>query len=124
MKLVSDHTTFDALQRHLLGELVASIRDCLRDAGVEGSQLYEATASVSATVAAIIDGSREMYLDDHEVIPVLSFARDRDGGDLIISDGTGSSMHDYVQVVVDEHVSADDDDGEFDESIDFGMDDK
>lgn len=120
MKLVSDSTTFDALQRHLLGEIVASIRDGLREAGLEGGQLYEATAAASVAVASIIDGSRELYLDDREVIPVLTFARERDGGELIAPDSGGSWMHDYVHGVVDQHVSQDDDDGEFDESIDLG----
>jgi hypothetical protein len=125
MKLVSDSTTFDALQRHLLGELVASIRDGLREAGVEdGPLLFEATSNAAYAVAAIIDGSREMYLDDREVVPVLTFAREREGGELIAADSGGSWMHDYVQSVVEQHVSQDDDDGEFDESVDLGIDDE
>ena len=124
MKLVSDPATYDALQRHLLDELVASLRDGLRDAGVEGGLLYEATAAAASAVASIIDGHRELYCDDREVIPVLTFARNRDGDELIGSDAGGSSMHDYVQQTVDEQVSDDDDDDEFDESVGFsGFDD-
>ena len=124
MKLVSDNTTFDALQRHLLGELVASIRDALREAGVDdGPLLFEATSNVAFAVASIVDGSREMYLDDREVVPILTFAHDHEGSELIAAESGGSWMHDYVQAVVEQHVSQDDDDGEFDESIDLGGDD-
>ena len=123
MRIVTDSTTFDSLQRHLLQELVASIRDGLREAGVDGATLYEATSNVAFAVAAIIDGSREMVLDERELVPVLTFAREREGGELIASDTGGSWMHDYVQAVVDQQVSPDDDDGEFDESIDLGVDD-
>lgn len=123
MKVVSDQTTFDALQRFLLSEIVVNIRDGLREAGIDGSLLYEATSSASFAVAAIVDGSREMYLDGREVVPVLTFAHEHDGQELIAAESGGSWMHDYVQVVVDQQVSPDDDDGEFDESIDLGVDD-
>ena len=120
MKLVADNETFDTLQRLLLTELVASIRDGLREAGVEGHQLYQATAAAAAAVASIVDGGRELFADDIEVIPVLTFARDPEGSELIGSDAGGSTMHDYVQQVVDQLVSPDDDDDDFDESIDIG----
>lgn len=125
MNVLPDNARFDALQMHLLNEIVASIRDGMRDAGVDDAQvLYEATGNIAFSIAAIVDGSRVMNLDDQEVLPILTFARERDGKELIGAEAGGSWMHEYVFGVVDElfEGGADRDD-ELDESVDLGGDD-
>jgi len=102
MKITIDSERFDELQLRVLEELIASIRDGLREAGVTNNQaLYEATGHIAFSVAAIFDGSRVMKLDGEQVFPVLTFARERNGSDLVGAEG-GSWMHEYVFGTVDE----------------------
>ena len=121
MKVTADNTRFDELQVHVLNEIVASIIDGLKEAGVSDSQtLHEATSNIAFSVAAIVDGSRVMNLEGTEVVPILTFARERDGQELIGADSGGSWMNEYVFGVVDEQFKGDDD--EFDESVDLADD--
>jgi hypothetical protein len=124
MKISADNARFDQLQRHLLDEIVASIRDGLREAGVNDEHvLHEATGNVARAIAEIVDGDRVMNLDGNEVVPVLTFARERDGEELIGADSGGSWMHGYVMAAVVELFENGDDD-EFDESIDLWSEDE
>jgi hypothetical protein len=110
MKITIDSTRFDELQLHLLEEIIASVRDGLREAGITDDQaLYEATGNISFSIAAIVDGSRIMDLDGDAVVPVLTFAKQRNGADLVGAEG-GSWMHEYVFSAIDD-VFADDDEG-------------
>ena len=124
MIVTADNARFDQLQQHVLNEIVASIRDGLRDAGIDDPHVVrEAIGAIAMSIASIVDGSRMMSLEDTEVIPVLTFAREREGKELIGSDAGGSWMHEYVYSVVDS-LPEDDDDDELDESIDFIDDDE
>ena len=122
MRVSVDNGRFDQLQRQLLNEIVVSIRDGLREAGITDEHvLHEATGSIALAVAEIVDGDRVMNVEGNEVVPVLTFAVERDGQDLIGAESGGSWMHGYVLGAVVELFENDDD--EFDESIDFGVDD-
>lgn len=102
MKITINSDRFDELQLRILEELIGSIRDALEEAGITDAQaLREATGSIAFSVAAIIDGSRIMELDGEPVTPVLTFAKEVDGTDLVGAEG-GSWMHEYVFGTVDE----------------------
>jgi len=80
-----------------------------REAGItEDQALSDVTGSISFSVAAIIDGSRQMDLDGQLVLPFLAFATERNGDEILAAEG-GSWMHEYVFGVVDA-VFADDED--------------
>lgn len=124
MKVLTDNAHFDELQRHVLNEIVASIRDGLREAGVSDEHvLHEATGNIALAVAEVIDGHRVMNFEGNEVTPVLTFASERDGQELIGSEAGGSWMHEYVLDAVVELFEGDSDD-DLDESIDFGEDER
>lgn len=108
MKIELNSDRFDELQLRLLKELLTSIRDGLREAGVtDDDALYQATGNIGFSVAAIIDGSRVMEHDGSPVLPFLAFANERSGSNLTAAEG-GSWMHEYVFGVVDD-VFADED---------------
>lgn len=116
MKISIDTERYDQLQLRLLEELVVSLRDGLREAGVDDADtLYEATGNLAFAVASIMDGSRVMDLDGADVAPVLTFARERDGEDLVAPPSGGSWMHEYVFGVVDDVFEQGDDGLEDDE---------
>jgi len=132
MKISIDTERYDQLQLRLLEELVVSLRDGLREAGVDDADtLYEATGNLAFAVASIMDGSRVMDLDGADVAPVLTFARERDGEDLVAPPG-GSWMHEYVFGVVDDVFEQgddeldddDDEDEDEDEDDDDDLDDE
>lgn len=132
MKISIDTERYDQLQLRLLEELVVSLRDGLREAGVDDADtLYEATGNLAFAVASIMDGSRVMDLDGADVAPVLTFARERDGEDLVAPPSGGSWMHEYVFGVVDDVFEQggdldddlDDEDDEEDEDPEDGEDD-
>lgn len=104
-----DTDRFDRLQLHLLGEIVRAVRAGLSKAGVKDDQLlFEATGDLSFAIAAIVDGSLVMELDGQEVVPILAFAEERDG-DQLVGRGGASWMHEYVFGTVDEVFAAEDD---------------
>lgn len=109
MEIELDTERFDELQLCMLTEIIKSVRDGLREAGVEDAQaLFEATGNICFAVCAILDGSREMRLDDEPVVPMLTFAKERNGRQLVAAEG-GSWMHEYVFGSVEEVFSEDDD---------------
>jgi hypothetical protein len=102
MNITIDLDRFDELQIRVLEELIVSIRDGLRSAGVNDDQaLYESTGNIAFSVAAIFDGSRAIELDGTCVVPVLTFAKERHGEDLVGAEG-GSWMHEYVSSAIDD----------------------
>jgi len=102
MEIVIDSDRFDALQLRVLEEIIKSIRTGLREAGVADDQaLYDATGNIAFAVAAIVDGSRIMDLDGERVVSVLTFAKERNGTELVGAEG-GSWMHEYVFGTVDD----------------------
>ncbi|HNR99956.1 MAG TPA: hypothetical protein PKX48_13315 [Planctomycetota bacterium] len=102
MKITINSHRFDALQLRLLEELINSIRTGLKKAGITDVQtLREATGNIAFSVAEIIDGSCVMELDGEPVVPVLTFAKEVNGTDLVAAKG-GSWMHEAVFGTVDD----------------------
>lgn len=127
MKVTNDGEHYDELQILLIEEIVATLRDGLREAGVtEPRVLADATSTLAFAIAAILDGTHELTVDGVEVVPVVTFARERDGDELIAPESGGSWMRDYVPGLLLPVAVADvdRDDEEFDESIDLGSDDE
>lgn len=60
------------------------------------------------SIAAIIDGNRVMDLDGSEVMPVLTFAKERGGTELICANAGGPWMHEYVFGVVEDVFESED----------------
>jgi hypothetical protein len=110
MQISIDTDQFDALQMRLLEEIILSVASGLKEAGItEDSALSEAVEKITFSVAAIIDGSRVMELEGRAVVPVLTFAKERNGIELIGAEG-GSWMHEYVCGTVDDVLFGEDDD--------------
>ncbi|PZO38212.1 MAG: hypothetical protein DCF19_17240 [Pseudanabaena frigida] len=108
MKIELNLDRFDELQLRVLEELIVSIREGLRAAGIVDEQvLYNSTANIAFSIAAIIDGSSIMELDNKPVIPYLAFAKEQNGNELVAAEG-GSWMHEYVFSLVDEVFAKDD----------------
>jgi hypothetical protein len=102
VKIELNSDRFDELQLRVLTELLTSIRDGLRAAGVADEDvLYEATGKIGFSVASIIDGSRVMEHDGSPVVPFLAFVNERNGTNLTAAEG-GSWMHEYVFGAVDD----------------------
>ena len=110
MKLTIDEDRFDSFQIRVLNEIIRTVRDGLKGAGVTGdSELEEFTGNIVFSIAAIVDGSRIMELDGQPVVPFLTFQTDRDGDELITANG-GSWMHEYACSAVDEMFSEENED--------------
>jgi hypothetical protein len=110
MKVELNPDRFDELHLCVLEELIGAIRTGLAEAGTTDDQaLYEATGSIGFAVAAIVDGSRLMQLDGQSVVPFLTFAKERNGAELVATEG-GSFLHEYVFSKVDEVFSKDEED--------------
>lgn len=124
MKLNQDSGRYDELQILLIEEIVATLRDGLREAGVTQPRvLADATSTLAFSIAALLDGARELTVDGVEVIPVLTFANGHEGDELVAPESGGSWMQEYVPGLLSAPPGEPDDDDEFDESVDFGDDD-
>lgn len=109
MNITIDTDRFDALQIRLLEEIIRVARDGLRDAGVtDEDKLHEATGNLAFAIACVVDGSTVMDLDGDPVLPVLTFAGERHGSDLVGAEG-GSWMHEYAFGLLDDVFAGDDD---------------
>ena len=122
MKISNDSERYDELQILLIEEIVTTLREGLREAGVGDPRvLADATSTLAFSIAAILDGARELTVDGIEVVPVVTFASERD--ELIAPDSGGSWMQDYVPALLLPNAdTARDDDDEFDESIELSGD--
>ncbi len=102
MQISIDTDQFDALQIRVLEEIIRSVASELKAVGItDDAALSEAVGNIAFSVATIIDGSRVMELEGSAVVPVLTFAKERDGEELIAAEG-GSWMHEYVFGAVDD----------------------
>ena len=78
MEMKLDTEQFDKLQAILVDEIATAIKIKLQQAGMEGEQLAELTASISFSIASIIDDMAAIESDGTEVRPYLSFVADDD----------------------------------------------
>jgi len=90
-----DCEKFDLLQIRVLDEIARTIKDALHEAGIKQEKIPELTENITFSIAAIVDGSRVMELEGKPVSPVLTFAADEEGTELVSAEG-GSWMHEYA----------------------------
>jgi hypothetical protein len=93
MQLNLDRKLFDEQQFILVRALVQSIRVKLREAGLSGEQLEEATASIAFSVASMIDDTSAIEAEGQEVHPYLTF---RTSDDELTHCGENSYAHEFV----------------------------
>lgn len=93
MHLNLDPTLFEEQQAAFVLALVQGIRVKLREAGLDGSQLEEATASIAFSVASAIDDTSAIELDGTEVHPYLTF---RTSDEELTHCGENSYAHEFV----------------------------
>jgi hypothetical protein len=98
MQLNVDATLFDEQQLLLVRELVQSIRVKLQEAGLSGTKLEEATASIAFSVASALDDTSAIEIDGKEVHPYLTF---RTSDDELTHCGENSYTHEFVYEVLE-----------------------
>jgi len=85
---------FEKLQTHFIGEVVDTVKFKLLEAGIKDRQLEELTASISTSIACIIDDMKGIESDDGtSVKPYLTF---RGNNNEIVHCGENSDSYDAV----------------------------
>jgi hypothetical protein len=97
MQLSLDPTLFEKQQALLVHALVQSVRVKLQEAGLTGSKLEDATASIAFSVASMLDDTSSIELDGAEVHPYLTF---RTSDDELTHCGENSYTHEFVYEVL------------------------
>ena len=93
MDLKFDTEQFDKYQAILASEIAERVMIKLKDAGMDGQQLEEYTASITFSIASMIDDMTPMEADGVQVHPYLTF---RANDDEIIHCGENSYTYEYV----------------------------
>jgi hypothetical protein len=94
-KLRIDEAEFDRKQTEFLKLLIETVKSSLSQHAVEGELYEELLETLTFNIASAIDGSLEMEDEAEPVIPVLAFALDDEGKEILLSD-RGSWLHEYV----------------------------
>ena len=76
MELQLDPDKFGEIQRIFIREVIQTIKIKLMEAGLEGTELEDLTASLSLSLASIIDDTTEIESDGKEAHPYLTFRTD------------------------------------------------
>jgi hypothetical protein len=97
MHLNLDPTLFEEQQAAFVLALVQGIRIKLQEAGLDGRQLEDATASIAFSVASAIDDTSAMEVDGTEVHPYLTF---RTSDDELTHCGENSYAHEFVYEIL------------------------
>lgn len=97
MQLILDPTRFEELQAILVQELVQSVRVKLQEAGLSGTQLDDATASIVFSVASTLDDTSAIEVEGTEVHPYLTF---RTSDEELTHCGENSYTHEFVYEVL------------------------
>jgi hypothetical protein len=92
-----DSKEFGKRQMRLIEEIAHDLKSRLEEMGLGADQ--ELVESLMFDIGAIIDGSRVMNLDGKQLRPVLMFADDVKGEQLI-SSGDGSWIHEVSGDIV------------------------
>lgn len=88
MELNLDPDKFNEYQTLFIKEIIETIRLKLIEAGLEGEDLHNATASIGMSVAAIIDSMADIETEDGEQVkPYLAF---QEGEDALLHLGENS----------------------------------
>lgn len=97
MQLNLDSTVFEEQQVLLVRELVQNIHVKLQEAGLTGTPLEEATASIAFSVVSTLDDNAAIEIDGTEVHPYLTF---RTGDEELTHCGENSYLHEFVYEVL------------------------
>lgn len=97
MNLNFDAELFDKYQAILTSEIAERVMIKLREAGMEGAALEECTASITFSIANIIDDMSAIESDGVEVRPYLTF---RKGDDELLHCAENSSTNTFVYDVL------------------------
>ena len=97
MNLKFDTEQFDKYQAVLASEIAERVMIKLKEAGMEGQQLEEYTASITFSIANVIDDMAAIEADGMEVRPYLTF---RTGDDEILHCGENSCTNTFVYDVL------------------------
>jgi len=94
MELKLEPEEFEKLQTAFIGEVVDTVKVKLQGAGLQDRQLEEVTASISTSIASIIDDMTAIEAEDGTAIkPYLTF---RGKGNEIIHCGENSYSYEFV----------------------------
>ena len=93
MKLKFDADQFDKQQAILAAEIAERVMIKLQEAGMEGTKLEESTASITFSIASIIDDMAAIESAGMEVRPYLTF---RMGDDELLHCGENSCTSTFV----------------------------
>ena len=108
MRRVVDVSAYAELEAAVAKALVTEIRSVLEHAGIRGTALQSAVASVASSVADIYDGAAYVDGGKDQVVPILGFAIGRMRDRLLVPEEGGSSIHQFIPgAVVAEFESGD-----------------
>jgi hypothetical protein len=96
MNLKFDPELFDKYQAILAAEIATRVMIKLKEAGMEGEKLEEYTASITFSIANVIDDMATIESDGIEVRPYLTFRMD----DEILHCGENSCTNTFVYDVL------------------------
>jgi hypothetical protein len=97
MNLKFDADQFDKYQAILAAEIAERVKIKLQEAGMEGPQLEECTASITFSIANVIDDMAAIESGGIEVRPYLTF---RTGDDELLHCGENSCINNFVYDVL------------------------
>lgn len=93
MELKFDTEQFDTDQAALAAEIAERVKIKLQEAGMEGEQLAECTASITFSIASVIDDLAAIESDGKEIRPYLTFLN---GEDELVHCGENSCINTFV----------------------------
>ena len=93
MNLLFDREQYDNYQAVLVTELVTKIRLKLQEAGIEGEQLSELTASIGSSVTSLLDDTTIIQDGEVEAHPYLTFVGENDE---LIHIGENAYTHEFL----------------------------
>lgn len=96
MNLKFDPELFDKYQAILTSEIATRVMIKLKEAGMEGEKLEEYTASITSSIANVIDDMAAIESDGIEVRPYLTFRKD----DEILHCGENACTNTFVYDVL------------------------
>lgn len=97
MKLTLDVNTFEQHQIALIGAIIEEVVVKLREAGMDGLPLEEATANIAFSIASIIDDTTQIESDGDSVKPYLTF---RGEDDELIHCGENAYSYEFVRMIL------------------------
>lgn len=97
MNLKFDADQYDKYQMILASEIAERVMIKLREAGMAGKELEECTASITFSIASVIDDMAGVESDGVEVRPYLTF---RTGEEELLHCGENSCINTFVYDVL------------------------